>query len=71
MVLELDLSASSVGRQLLEYIESDDCEALIVSSLEDVFSKKATATLSKRAASILKFVWWARKHGVSESEARG
>ena len=64
MILELDLEASAVGRQLSEYAELGDCEALIVGTLQDVFGKKAVGTLLKRAASILRYVWWTRKNGI-------
>ena len=60
IIIEQDLGASQVGRQLTEYIEDGKAESLIISTLEDVLGTKSVATLMKRSSSILRFLQWGR-----------
>lgn len=55
MIIEQDLNSSQVGLQLTEMIEDGKSEALVCSTLEDVFATKSVATLMKRSASVLKY----------------
>lgn len=60
VIIESDLEASVVGRQLSELVTDLHADAVICSTISDVFAKKSTATLLKRAASVFLFMAWSR-----------
>ena len=60
IVIELDLGASDVGKQLTEYIEDGKSDILIIGILEDVFANKKASTLNKRASSLLRYLRWCK-----------
>ena len=62
LVIESDIQNSEVGRQIQAYCETFQAEQNILSVLEDVFNKKATATLYKRVNSFLPFVKWSSRY---------
>ena len=58
-VLEANLPASSVGRQLIQMHGKVNEEELMTNMLKDVFAKKATNTLVARATAVLLYIKWA------------
>ena len=63
VIVESDLEASVVGRQLSELVTDLQADLVITSTIEDVFAKKSTATLLKRSGSVILYVKWTRKQG--------
>ena len=62
LVIESDIENSEVGKQIQRYCEVFSAEDKIQEILEDVFHKKSTATLYKRANSFLPFVKWCARY---------
>jgi hypothetical protein len=60
-IIEADLNATKVGRQLIEYIMDGRAESLIVQTLADTLGSKSTNTLLKRSAALMKFMAYSRK----------
>lgn len=61
-IVFLDLNASLLGRQLVEYVLDGRAESLIAQTLSDAFLKKSNSTLLKRSGSILKYVQFCLAH---------
>ena len=60
LLIELDLEASHLGRTIKCLAESLANEQKIMSTISDAFASKSTATLFKRAQSILHYHAWAQ-----------
>lgn len=63
VIIESDLEASTVGRQLSDLVMDLMADAIISATISDVFARKSTATMLKRAASIMLYMSWARHCG--------
>jgi hypothetical protein len=57
-VLEVNPSASQVGRSVLQCQADADAEQKVQTLLDDVFARKATGTMDLRANALLRFVKW-------------
>ena len=66
-LIALDLNSSIVGRQLVDFYLDGKSESVIWQILEDTLAKKSTNTLSKRAASLFRYVLYLRKCHRAES----
>ena len=64
VILESDLEMSVVGQQLSELVTDLHADAVIAATISDVFAKKSTATILKRAAAIMLYLKWARRQNV-------
>ena len=62
LIVEDNPSATEVGMQLQEALLGQFGEEFVVNMLRDVFQSRATSTLSKRAASLVKFLKWMRTY---------
>lgn len=66
LIIEENLSATSLGRQLQKLVEELKPDEHITESIEYAFDGKSISTLSKRASSMLKFILWHRRNmGIS------
>lgn len=63
IIVELNLEASDVGKQIVAYIEDGKSEILIISVLQDVFATKKASTMNKRASSLIQYLRWAMVPG--------
>ena len=61
-IIFLDLNASTLGRQLIDYVLDGRAEVLIAQTLSDALLKKSNSTLLKRSGSILKYVQFCLAH---------
>ena len=64
VIIESDLEACEVGLQLTELVNDLKAEALIRSTISDIFAKKSTATMLKRSSAILRYLQWAKKQAL-------
>lgn len=64
IILEENLLASNVGRELHSTYSNPDCDMELELSLKDIFFKKSTATIAKRASSLCAYISWAHKNKV-------
>ena len=64
VIIEENLIASKFGTDLHEMFEDPALTDDITLSLRDVFERKSTATLAKRAGAIMQFLLWARRNKV-------
>ena len=62
-IIESDLQSSQLGLSLVSSLEHGDDEDEIKQILNDVFNRKSTATLVKRAGDLLRYMKWARSAG--------
>ncbi len=60
-IVESDLYATRLGKQLVEFILDGNSETMIHQILEDTFSSKATETLLKRGQSIFNYMTFCQK----------
>ena len=60
MIVEDNPNSTEVGMQLQEAVLGQFGEDFIVGMIRDVFQSRATSTLSKRAAALMKFLKWMR-----------
>ena len=67
VLVEMDLEASALGRQLSSLCDSlrPEADSQISECLDDTFSGKATGILAKWSASLMSFFEWCHKQGVS------
>ena len=61
VIIEENLLVTNFGKSLHELFEDPKKSSEITMSLQDVFERKATATLAKRAGAIMKYILWSRK----------
>ena len=61
VIIEENLLASQFGTDLYEVFEDPRSSVDITLSLKDVFERKSTATLAKRAGSIMAYIIWCRR----------
>ena len=65
VLIEENLLASETGRNLHQLYEDPNVSNEVELSLQDIFAGKSTATLAKRAASLMAYVAWARSAHVT------
>ena len=61
-VVEKDLEYTDLGRTVSKFCHDLTADSAIVKAYADIFEAKATGTLSKRGAALLKLVHWCSKH---------
>ena len=64
VIIEENLLATSFGVDLHEQFEDPRRSSEITMSLQDVFERKATATVAKRASSFMLYLVWCRKNDI-------
>ena len=64
VLVEENLLITTFGKALREQFENPSLSNEIQMSLQDVFERKSTATLAKRASSLMNYLVWSRKHQV-------
>ena len=57
-IFEANLEASKTGAQILELQDQNDNTEKIGELLEDIFARKATNTLLRRAGALLQYTEW-------------
>ena len=60
IIVEENLSCTTLGNQLHGMALESKSEAEMVQAVEDTFANKSTATLERRGSSLLKFMVWHR-----------
>ena len=64
VLVEENLLVTTFGKSLHEHFEDPSRSHEIQMSLQDVFERKATATIAKRASSLMSYLVWSRKQEV-------
>ena len=64
LIVQCNPEASGIGRTMLREIALLKTDAALIALMKDFFAKKSTATLNKRAGSILRYIHWCHKRSV-------
>ena len=60
MIIQTDPNSFDIGKRILQDIVSLCSDEYLTSSIDDIFSMKATKTLLKRSADLFKYISWCR-----------
>jgi hypothetical protein len=61
MIIQTDANSFGIGKQMLSDIMNLCTDEQLTSSIDDIFSMKATRTLLKRSSDLFKYISWCRQ----------